>query len=382
MSNAPQVHVLLYCHNVSGLGHIVRSNQIAAALVDAGGRATIVTGCAALESVPIDPRVSVVPIPPVRRASLMRFEATEAGLVDVDIMRARAARILDQARAARAAVILADLLPLGLRGELLPTLVAARAEGWSTSFVWGLPYVDVGIAGARLPANPRILAAFRMYESVIAYEDPSVQDLFEGVPAWALPPRRVSVGVVASHAPVRAARSDGLVVVTCGGGASAASLCRDVIAARRLLSTDQRISLRLAAGPLADLALIQSIASEARDAEVVGASTLSEAVPDAHVVVSRAGYNSTAQLLRTDFPIVFVPYAGGSGDQVLRARRLDQVPGVEIVEEGSDCAVRLAAALDRALRGPPTIARAVSNQSGAVAAARWLLDAPARAAAL
>ncbi len=375
------MQALLYCHNVHGLGHIVRSSQIAAAVVNAGGRATIVTGCAALDAVPIDSRVSVRTIPPIRPASPLRFEAVDRALAGTNVMRLRAERILEAARAVRPDVVLADLLPLGLGGELCLTLGAARAEGWPTTFVWGIPYIDVSVAAARQPANPSLLDAYRMYESAIAYEDPSAADLFQRLPAWALPPRRAVVGLVAEGAVARGARSPGLIVVACGGGTTAASLCRTTVAAKQLLPSSLGVRLRLVAGPLADLGEIQAIAADAGDVEVIGAATLGAVVSDAHVVVSRAGYNSVAQLLQSDFPLIFVPFAGGSGDQGARATRLGRGPGVEVVEEGAAGAAHLAEALQRALTGPPAFARPVRTCSGAAAAARWLLETPERARA-
>jgi predicted glycosyltransferase len=371
-------HVFLYCHNVSGLGHIVRSIQIAKAVVDAGGAATIVTGCPALEAVEIDPRITVIRLPAVRRGSLLRLESTDPALAGVDVMKLRAERILDVTRAARPDVLLADLMPLGLRGELLPMLTAARAERWPTKFVWGVPYVEGLIADAPPPGNPRLRAAYAMYESAITYRNGTASELLDCVPPWARPPRSTSVGIVADPPLPRLSRRDGLVVVACGGGATAEGLCRDALAARRLTQYPDRISLRLVAGPLADVDHIQALTAGENNVEVLFAGALADVIRDAHVVVSRAGYNSTAQLLLTDFPLIFVPFAGGSGDQVTRARQLTGQPGVAVVNERIDAAATLAASIEIALAGPCTISRADTRSRGATNAATWLLDAARR----
>ena len=361
------MHVLLYCHNVHGLGHIVRSSRIAAAVADAGGRATIVTGCASLEAVPIDARVPVVRIPPI-----------DAKRFDHEVLRVRAARILAAARLSPPQVIVADLLPLGLLGELQATLTAAREERWATTFVWGIPYVDTMAASVAEPRNPAVLNAYRLYESAIAYMDPGGVNVFDSLPAWAVPARRAFVGVVAGGRPDRGTRSDGLIVVACGGGTTAVSLCRAAIDARRLLPEGLATRLRLFAGPLADPAAIRATISNEPGVELAANVPLEAAVAHAHVVVSRSGYNSTVELLQSEIPLILVPSSGGSGDQVTRARGLGGAPGVEIVEEGPAVTQALAHALVRALRGPAAFVRKVTPPLGAQAAARWLLDTPAR----
>jgi predicted glycosyltransferase len=367
------MRALVYCHNVIGLGHIIRSMQIAGALADAGAEAILVTGCAALDSLAVDPRVRVERLPVARITDGARFEPRDPGLAGADILALRAARVIALGRELRPDVVLVDHHPFGLGGELLSVLSTAIAEAWPAHFAWGVPYTDGGLRIERQPSNPRVRDAVRRYESAIAYEARDAIDLIAEIPEWARPPRQYYAGPVVEEPLPPLPMREGLAAVVCGGGVTARDLCAHVLAARRLLPA-RAIALRVVVGPLGDPGEVRALAAAEPDIDVVPEGALRDAIRDAQIVVSRAGYNSAMQLLRTDVPLVFVPYAGGSGDQITRGRRLRGQPGVWVIDSAQpDREAALAAAMTEALASP-RITRERPRADGARRAAAWLME--------
>jgi predicted glycosyltransferase len=91
--------------------------------------------------------------------------------------------------------------------------------------------------------------------------------------------------------------------------------------------------------------------------------------------ISQGGYNTVMETLRAGARAVVVPYAGGiETEQTLRARLLAGRGALEVVSEQELDAVGLAAAVDRALQGPPAQARVDTGGAARTAAllTEWL----------
>jgi len=69
--------------------------------------------------------------------------------------------------------------------------------------------------------------------------------------------------------------------------------------------------------------------------------------------VSQGGYNTVMEILDCGARAVVVPFAGGNeSEQTLRAHLLAERGRIEVVEESTLAPATLAAAVDRAVRGP------------------------------
>jgi predicted glycosyltransferase len=368
--DARTLRLLFYCHNVHGLGHIVRSLQIASAAAGEGCRCTVVTGCRALDEIELDQRLDVQRLPPVRLVNSTRLVAVDSELAGTDVMKLRSERILEICRAVRPHATLVDYNPLGLAGELCPALDVAASEHWGTRFIWGIPYVEGGFQPGQRPRNPVIARAFARYHSVIAYVDPGYEDLFSKLPSWIGMPNRAYMGFVVQPPPPPAGRKPGLAAVICGGGVRAASFCRFVLAARRRASCD--VQLRFVLGPLADVDGLEDRLRSEPLVEVWRTGTVIDAIRDAALVISRAGYNTASMLMQTDLPVIFVP---GLPDQAYRAERLSTQPGIWHVEEQPGTEPRLAELIDTALGSGPVSRNLGWSTDGAKRAAQWMITA-------
>jgi predicted glycosyltransferase len=381
MSQQPKIKMLLYCHNVTGLGHIVRSARIAgAAAARPGCECCVITGCRFLDRIRIDARVRVVALPPVQLTDGIRFAPVNddgGGDGDGDIMEQRGRQIEEFAREWSPDVMLVDHNATGLGGELIPALLAARREGWPTRFVWGLRDIQVApTVAARAtgrPRNPRIRAALECYRGAIAYSDAGWVDTFASYRDYGLPPRREYVGVVAAR-PLPATETDVPVVVgLTGGGAGGERLFRMLLEACLPLLKAKRVRLRFLAGPFAPAEALKEAAGVCGEVEVWPTGSVEEAIQDAALVVSRAGYNTAYTLAQTSLPLVLVPYPDPGAEQSYRAGLLARLPNISVVEEQSHGAAALLA--ERIVRGlsAPRVARELPFRvDGAERAAEWL----------
>ena len=130
--------ILIYSHDSFGLGHLRRCRAIAHALVDRfkGVSVLILSGSPIIGSFDFRSRVDFVRIPGVIKLSDGEYQSL--GLhIDLDqTMEMRAAIIRQTALSFRPDLFLVDKEPLGLKGEVVPTLQMLKAQG--TTLVLGL----------------------------------------------------------------------------------------------------------------------------------------------------------------------------------------------------------------------------------------------------
>jgi predicted glycosyltransferase len=348
--------VLFYCHNVFGLGHIVRSLRIAEACVEGYGmQCKVVTGCRSLDDIAHPAGIALERLPPVRRAP---GDTLSIDTRDMAVFRDRAARIVDLVRAWRPDVLVADSNPLGLGGELVDALSVIRRERLPVRAIWGVPYEQ------RFPIH-RQREALAAFESAMAYTDPAVEPVLEGLPF--VPPHAAYVGFVAQPLGLSEPAAEPLVVGLCGGGALSASMFRIFCGALQRLP---HVRGRFVAGPLAE---DDAPAHSLPRIEVWRTAELEEAVRDAAVVVTRAGYNTTYALAATPLPLILAPLPVETTDQHARAERLRHLDGVFVVDERllsstDDLSAAITAALARG-RAPRPLPFRID---GAARAAAWI----------
>lgn len=378
--------ILVYCHNVHGLGHITRSLRIVAAL-EPGRRCScrLITGCSFLDRLTIPPQVEVIRLPGLRKNDRGRLEAVDGGSTG-PTLQARSRRIAEEVETWRPEVMLIDHNPLGLIGELARTLDASR-QGGATRFVWGVR--DIWGSAEYLERTRRIgegpaAAAGRLglYHSAIAYTDPGWIDTFDIYRSVELPDRRASVGFVAGPAPAVGSPGDGppRVVALSGGGAGAQPLMALLLDALGDELACGALRLRFVVGPFTDAESVRRLAGGLPGIEVWAEGAVEEALGEASLVVARVGYNTAYTLIQTPLPLVFVPVGKANQEQAMRAALLARLPAVWEVDESDPAAAEaLSASVRRGLAHDPAPRALPFAVDGARRAADWLLAAAGEA---
>ncbi len=129
------LRVAFYSHNGFGLGHVRRNLVLAEGLLRQRPNADvlIITGSAGLPQFPLPAGVDYVKLPSVRKLATGKWRPHALDIEMENLLGLRRAMILEAIRAYRPHLFVADFLPLGVEGELLPALeeLGSRPEARS-----------------------------------------------------------------------------------------------------------------------------------------------------------------------------------------------------------------------------------------------------------
>ncbi|XZF15882.1 glycosyltransferase [Chitinophagaceae bacterium MMS25-I14] len=311
-----RIKIALYCHNRDGLGHIIRSIRIGESLLETGlFEPVLLTGCRALGSIYIPQGLAVhqlTPIPPDR------YDPNVYAILKERVMQIR--EFMDSFSPD---MVLVDSVPLGYMKELRSVLDAGRQNPGGTMFILGLPYAPDELTA--IIQNPNDRAAFSVYSYGLIYDD-------ESEPAYSnIPFPLMTTGLVGGPLPPVPDPSSKVILVLAGGGAVSLSLLAPLIRATASVR-QQGFTVRFVTGPLADHQHMLTLIDGQENFELVAVSSSEEALQDARLVIARCGYNTAATLVRTDLPLIFIPYCSTETDeQFTRAEKLSKLDNVIMI---------------------------------------------------
>ncbi len=325
--------ILLYAHDSFGLGHLRRTLTLAAALAEALPRASllIASGSACATHFELPPRTDVLKLPCVGKVAGAYTPRSLPASLDAVIALRRA--LLETAAESFAPdLIVVDHQAIGLRGEMLGVLEAARGRGAAT--ILGVrDVIDAPEVVAREWGTPAVRRALtELYDRVCVYGSPGV---FDARARYAVPPelaaRMEFTGyVVRPPSPARARPLPTVrpqVVVTMGGGEDGEQRLDDYLAAigPRRAPWDTVLVL----GPLLDRGAARRLKQKGRSIPGVTVHTFHHDMPrllsESDAVVAMAGYNTVAEILQSGLPAVLLPRTMPRVEQLLRARELERL---------------------------------------------------------
>ncbi|MBB4266345.1 glycosyltransferase family protein [Roseospira visakhapatnamensis] len=354
------MRVLIYSHDSFGLGHLRRCRRIAHALVGARKNLTvlIISGSPIIGSFDFRARVDFVRVPGVVKLRNGRYTPLNL-LIDIEqTLTLRASIIQHTAVAFDPDVFIVDKEPLGLGGEVEPTLERLKAQG--CRLVLGLREVmdSPGRLQAEWDRKGVMPALQRLYDEIWVYGPAGFHDPLAGmtVPA-AVRDKVVYTGFQRTATPsARVGQAEPpvtepYVLVTPGGGGDGADLVDWVLSA---YETDTSIPMApvFLLGPFMDSRLREGFQARVQ-ALGRGAALEFEAVPEtliegARGMVCMGGYNTFCEILSFDKPALLVPRTEPREEQLVRARRAAALGLVDLRIPEED---RSPAAMAQALRG-------------------------------
>jgi len=348
MKRLGNVHILMYSHDTFGLGHLRRCRAIAHSLVEnfKGVSILIITGSQFAGAFNFSARVDFVKIPSVIKLYNGQYTSIDQHIDLTDTLQMRQSIIQHTAESFQPDIMIVDKEPLGLRGEMLPTLRYLREQG--CRLVLGLR--DVMDAPEKLKEEwaPQDVMHHinQLYDDIWVYGPEGFWDPLTGldVPA-AVRAKMKYLGFlrrVRTGSPPAIRRPEGrYLLATSGGGGDGAPLTGQVLAAYRTERPDLA-RLLLILGPLMPSGLRADFFAQAHELDNVDAiefdNSIENLIEGAAGVVGMCGYNTFCEVLSFNKPALIVPRTQPRQEQLIRAQRASELGLVDMMlpEEAHD----------------------------------------------
>jgi len=330
--------ILIYSHDSFGLGHLRRCRAIAQSLVGDFDTLSvlILSGSPIIGSFEFRSRVDFVRIPGVIK--LRNGEYTSLSLhINIDQTLAIRSSIIEHtAKVFEPDIFIVDKEPLGLRGEVLPTLEALKET--DTRLVLGLRDVmdDPKILREEWDRKNVYPALEELYDEIWIYGPKDICDPLEGID---LPVsvrdklrytgflRRELPKSALDQPPPAPFDEEPYILVTPGGGGDGVEMVDWVM---RAYEARQRplFPALIVLGPFMPAAATAQFSERAehlRDVEIIRFTPQIEPyLANATAIVGMGGYNTFCEILSFDKPTLMVPRVVPRREQAIRAERAEK----------------------------------------------------------
>lgn len=336
--------LMIYSHDTFGLGHLRRSLNIAHELV---ARFTdlsilIVTGSAAAHRYALPPRVDYVKLPAVRKVAPETYEARSLDVDQQSIIAFRKNLLLSSVMDFDPDILLVDHSPVGMRGELQPTLDWLDSERPICTKILGLRDIidDPTIVREQWLAEGTYDTIERMYDHVFVYGNP---DVFNAVERYGFPESMAAktsfLNYIIEKDDSAAIYGPGThnkhILVTTGGGDGAVDLVAGAfIDMLRLDEATPLMSATILTGPFANGDSVTSLRKRALGLAVDLHEFVDTTVPymkGADLVICTGGYNTVMQAVCYAKNVLVIPRVMHRKEQLLRATTFGALGAVRTV---------------------------------------------------
>lgn len=332
--------VLAYCHDGVGLGHLRRTLNICEHVGATFERATflIVTGSPYVSLFQQVPRVDYLKLPSLRKVGNEHYVPKFLTLAPKQTQRCREFLLMETARHFDPHVVLVDKAPVGVCGELIPTLYWLRRNRPNTQIIFGMRDIedDVEVTiqqWTRLGAQAMLEDCFDevwVYGMRSLFDVASKYELSAGIQAKMrfvgyVARRACSHGESADCKPplARSKRQLKQVLVTVGGGTDGTRLLETYLGEAAKRTAAMGVRSVIVAGP--DLPpdsarLLEAVAARIPNVEWIEfASCMSCRIREADLIVCMGGYNTLCEVARNRKPALVIPRDKPRIEQTMRA---------------------------------------------------------------
>jgi len=361
--------VMFYCQHVLGMGHLVRSAEIVRKL-SGDFKVLFVTGGEPTHELSLPYNVELLQLPPLKTdPDFIRLRVCDPsrGLEETKVLRQE--QLLRSFCSFRPDVLVTELFPFGRKQfsfELIPLLEHARNVTRTPLIVSSIRDVLVTKKDQAKHEQRVTDILNRFYDLVLVHGDErflKLEDTFSRVGDLRCPVEYTGYVVQQKkQTPAEGAGSSRPTIVVSNGGGGCLSghvLLESVLRAATLLQEALPHTFRVFAGPLMPEGVYQRLEGLARLGGNVRLARYASDYPallrQATLSLSMAGYNTVMDILSTQVRALVYPVtANGDQEQSLRARKLEEMGVLAVLDAEQLEPVRLALEILRALRSKPS----------------------------
>lgn len=339
---------LIYCQHVLGMGHLVRSLEIARALHDF--QVCFVNGGEPLPEFDLPDSVEVVQLPPLKASS--DFTALDGGGADIEMLKgARKALLVQEFDGRQPDVVIIELFPFGRKkfaGELLPFLAHVRLAAPLTKIVCSLRDILVSRDDRERYEAWVVSIMNRYFDLLLVHADPSFQSLdetFSRLPELTAAVKYTGYVVqqdraqtIADDAAPTRASAEPTILVSVGGGRVGAALLQAAIGASARLMPSLPHRMKIFSGPYLPeecFGALRALAAPQRQISLRRYTPrFLRHMAQADLSLSMAGYNTCMNVLTTGTRALLWPFTGdGDDEQPRRAKKLAELGVVGVLSD-------------------------------------------------
>jgi predicted glycosyltransferase len=355
--------LLFYCQHSVGLGHLVRSVNLVDGLTELFD-VTLLNGGPWPTELPQPASVDIVHLPALGLDAAYELVSRDQRFTVEEAVAARRAMVLEAFHATAPEVVLIELFPFGrkkFRGELMPLLEAARAATPAPFVACSLRDILVGSRRDQQGHDDRASRLTNeFFDAVLVHADARFATLEETFhPQVPLQTPVHYTGFVRGPARGGSPRArERRVLVSAGGGLVGEPLFRAAVEAHPRLLVDHGLRTLIVTGPFLPDPVVDELTRRAGETSGLHVTRylpdLRAEMAASAVSVSQAGYNTTMDILGSGTPAVVAPYGEGREDeQAERARRLERLGALRVLDPGQLSGAAYAEAVEGALGWTP-----------------------------
>lgn len=355
--------ILFYCQYSLGMGHLVRSLALAETLANEFD-VTLLNGGRFPKKMRFPENVEIVNLPPLAFCENKQLISCDKRRSVARVKDLRREIILEKYAELKPEIVLVELFPFGRKkfaDEILELL--KRAQG-KAKIVCSLR--DILVGGRRDQERfeeKAIRTANEFFDAVLIHSDEKFakfEDSLKTKTELKIP--KYYTGFVVPNyktAERKNLQSDKKkIIVSAGGGIVGESLLRTAIEAHKTLLKTENIETKIVAGLFLPEEIFQKIRAEVREIKdlklVRFEKNLRGAMAESEVSVSQCGYNTAFDILLSGVAGIVVPFdADGEDEQMIRARKLENLGALKVLESKNLTAENLASEIKKSFSFQP-----------------------------
>ncbi|MEO1392630.1 MAG: glycosyltransferase [Cyanobacteria bacterium J06634_5] len=333
--------IMFYCQHILGMGHLIRSMEIARGL-SADFEVCFVNGGEIVQGFQPPESVRIINLPAIKTDTEFReLRPVDPHLSLEKAQEIRQHQLLKTLQSFQPDVLMIELFPFGRRRfsfELIPLIEAAKLRG--VKVVSSLRDIVVTKSNQSRHEAKIVRLINKYFDQLLIHGDPSLHPLEEsfsrvtdltcdvrytGYVVQQLENNRLTI---VDH--IALDKHEPMIVVSVGGGRFGHDLLESVVAAAAILERKIPHQIQMFTGPFMPDDNFWTLKDIARDRTNLKihryTPNLLAYMEKADLSISMSGYNTTMNILTTGVRAMMMPFIGnGDQEQTMRAQRLSQL---------------------------------------------------------